>query len=47
MIHSDLPEKRQKRMLKRVKRKYNKEMINKKVINIFKKFIYFQKGSFI
>ncbi|KAL7076102.1 hypothetical protein ACQ4LE_004776 [Meloidogyne hapla] len=45
MIHSDLPEKRQKRMLKRVKRKYNKEMINKKgvsfeEVNNFFAFIY-------
>uniref|UniRef100_A0A915MIU2 EF-hand domain-containing protein n=1 Tax=Meloidogyne javanica TaxID=6303 RepID=A0A915MIU2_MELJA len=33
MIHSDLPEKRQKRMLKRVKRKYRKEIINKKGVS--------------
>ncbi|CAK5069080.1 unnamed protein product [Meloidogyne enterolobii] len=33
MIHSDLPEKRQKRMLKRVKRKYRKEIVNKKGVS--------------
>uniref|UniRef100_A0A914HYR6 EF-hand domain-containing protein n=1 Tax=Globodera rostochiensis TaxID=31243 RepID=A0A914HYR6_GLORO len=31
MIHSDLPEKRQKRMLKRVRKRYGKELPDKKV----------------
>ncbi|KAF7638595.1 hypothetical protein Mgra_00001973 [Meloidogyne graminicola] len=44
MIHSDLPEKRQKRMINRVKRKY-KEIVNKKgvsfeEVNNFFSFIY-------
>uniref|UniRef100_A0A183BQ44 EF-hand domain-containing protein n=1 Tax=Globodera pallida TaxID=36090 RepID=A0A183BQ44_GLOPA len=39
MIHSDLPEKRQKRMLKRVRKRYGKELPDKKADNFFA-FIY-------